>query len=1152
MIVGEASVVVRAIGDKLKGDIQKSLDGASRDFGRAGEKGGAAYSKGFNKGFKNNLDDSLEPIKESADRVGTDVGRTTGERIVEGVRTVVDRDGAKVSASGSGIGNRLGNSIASGFERSRFNRTVVGAAVKLSILIPIVGAIVAGLSSLVSGLFAVIAALGTASASSVALLGSVSAMGQAAAFAVIGFQGVGEALKLAFDPEKAQEFQKALKGLPKEAQAFVLQIQGMKKGFDQIKTTVQRNMFPGVVDGLNEIRNLYPQVLRGAEQTGTAVGLAFKSFGETLNTTTFKDNLSDVFTSNAVVITTFGRSLGNLTRVIVALIDAAGPLTNTFANWFEGWTENLATITEAGNATGKLTDYFTEAGSAIKLVGSIFSNIFEGLYEIGKIAQPTGISLLETFNKSAEGLANFTDNLENVKKTKDYFRDVETNVVAISGLVKDLSAAFIRLGADEGVKKTADALKKIVPDLESALGTSIDNIGPKIAELVGEIAKLFTTLEESNAVAYAITVFSSIAKAINAILSVPGIGDLAKMIIGIAAAFKALSLAVKLGGFAVSGVPGMFSSMSTGVTKADRAMRAARVPMRSYLSDIAAMSSLYRKEASGSSRYARGLAGVKGGFSEVGYQAKNAVGGVKRWAGANRGAIAGVAALGGVAASTGGNIKFANTMALGVSGAAIAGPWGAAAGAIGGFALDIWNSSKQIKAAKEEAAKNAKAIVSGGTTVQRESQASKQLKELEKAKANANKIREGLKAIENNASGDADNYASVFRGRLKSAEKEVRDLEKTYNATLESLRSENGLDLKIQYESTRGELEKYLSYVKQQAKDTDVEVPLTIKGEEGEVGRSLVTGIQNMVDAANVLGGSALGTVNEQVVRMTRGLGLSGAAAAVLGQSLSGVVEKVDGIPDEQIVNLSANDAAILRSLGITKKQLEEIKKGAQARLSARDAASAKIKLAQEKAGAFAKNPAIKQLDARDKATAKALAAKASIDSVKGKEVDVTVRRKGEGPGFFESLANSIKKLTDKSITVTTTTKRVATAGDPGGNQPKGSATGGWIHGPGTSTSDSILSRLSNGEFVVRAVAAKKNRALLEAINAGRGINSYLPKAKLGGGSSKGSRSSQGIGGSRLVSGELKLDSSGRAFISGVANDVYNGNSDYDDAIGRM
>lgn len=47
-------------------------------------------------------------------------------------------------------------------------------------------------------------------------------------------------------------------------------------------------------------------------------------------------------------------------------------------------------------------------------------------------------------------------------------------------------------------------------------------------------------------------------------------------------------------------------------------------------------------------------------------------------------------------------------------------------------------------------------------------------------------------------------------------------------------------------------------------------------------------------------------------------------------------------------------------------------------------------------------------------------------------------------------------------------------------------ATGGMISGPGTGTSDSILARLSNGEFVVNARATAENLPLLTAINNGK------------------------------------------------------------------
>lgn len=50
-------------------------------------------------------------------------------------------------------------------------------------------------------------------------------------------------------------------------------------------------------------------------------------------------------------------------------------------------------------------------------------------------------------------------------------------------------------------------------------------------------------------------------------------------------------------------------------------------------------------------------------------------------------------------------------------------------------------------------------------------------------------------------------------------------------------------------------------------------------------------------------------------------------------------------------------------------------------------------------------------------------------------------------------------------------------------------ATGGLIRGPGGPRTDSIPTRLSDGEFVVNAKATKRNRAILEAINRGRDLS---------------------------------------------------------------
>lgn len=91
-------------------------------------------------------------------------------------------------------------------------------------------------------------------------------------------------------------------------------------------------------------------------------------------------------------------------------------------------------------------------------------------------------------------------------------------------------------------------------------------------------------------------------------------------------------------------------------------------------------------------------------------------------------------------------------------------------------------------------------------------------------------------------------------------------------------------------------------------------------------------------------------------------------------------------------------------------------------------------------------------------------------------------------------LAADINKLHDKSITVKTT--YLSTKPPAQGHGPT-VATGGYIRGPGTGTSDSIPAMLSNGEFVINAAATRRNYDLLHRINsqkfAAGGLASVTP-----------------------------------------------------------
>ncbi|MGE3246363.1 MAG: tape measure protein [Beijerinckiaceae bacterium] len=134
-------------------------------------------------------------------------------------------------------------------------------------------------------------------------------------------------------------------------------------------------------------------------------------------------------------------------------------------------------------------------------------------------------------------------------------------------------------------------------------------------------------------------------------------------------------------------------------------------------------------------------------------------------------------------------------------------------------------------------------------------------------------------------------------------------------------------------------------------------------------------------------------------------------------------------------------------------------------------------------------------------------AAKIKLDNAKQAQEEATRRNQFFRDQISSSLADAIvdgKRLTDvfrdlaKAIAKAAIQAALFGQGSLGGLVggsgggilsmllPVKAASGGYISGPGSATSDSIPARLSNGEFVVNAASTRNHRVLLEAINAGK------------------------------------------------------------------
>ena len=144
----------------------------------------------------------------------------------------------------------------------------------------------------------------------------------------------------------------------------------------------------------------------------------------------------------------------------------------------------------------------------------------------------------------------------------------------------------------------------------------------------------------------------------------------------------------------------------------------------------------------------------------------------------------------------------------------------------------------------------------------------------------------------------------------------------------------------------------------------------------------------------------------------------------------------------------------------------------------------------------------------------------ADLEALKNKAASIEVKADiTQAEGQVAALQNQLAALQDKTITVTVQTVQAGAAAP----EVPAYASGGMLRGPGSGTSDSILARVSNGEYIVKAAAVSHYGAgLLSRIN-----NMQIPRFASGG----------QVGGSRSTS-TVNLSLNGSSYQMQASQDV--------------
>lgn len=608
-VVGEAHIIVRALTNKVAGDIKNGFDGVRGDMA---EKAGATLGQKFSSGFNKRLD----------------ANRFT----------------------------RLSDAIQKMAPRAEAARTAINALIVKGYKTSAMAAVVTGsISALISGLGALAGAAGAASVGLIGMLGAFISLKVGMSIGKFAFGGIGAAVssataaqggytkslketrkelkQLKFDAEQAalSEEQAALDleaarenlartaDLPansaarrqaeldfkqaelnyrqakskteeanKEARKGVQGIAGgaggggadpyaglnqSQKEFakfvvstllpiqKRLREAASSGFLPILKKALEELVNsgLVGVLADGFYKVGAALGVGVTAITEMLAKGKNLNMLDRIFGTIAKVVTIFLKAIAPFLESFLIILDAARPVILLFAKAVKKTAINFKDfLTETAKNDG-LKNFFTTAYEMLKMVSGIFKNIFGGIGELilANFGEGSGgYMLLEWLQTATAGLTNLTTDERADLRT--YFAAVATNLMKLVGGFGALFKAFGSLGADPNLGLFFDAIAGMAPALTDLLG-KISPVLPIIGKLLTIFIDIFNKLADTGAIENFFNTWVTMAEFVSDLLD----NKVVQGILGVTGQVHAFTLALS-GGFDIFKQLGLFGVGSFG------------------------------------------------------------------------------------------------------------------------------------------------------------------------------------------------------------------------------------------------------------------------------------------------------------------------------------------------------------------------------------------------------------------------------------------------------------------------------------------------------------------------------------------------------------------------------------------------------------
>lgn len=462
----------------VSADLTDTLNLDLSSLRRDGASAGEEFSEGFQDTLKLELGDFDLNDTLRLDDISRDTGEGQGTLFGQGFGDGVKKAERDMDAPLRDFNKRATKqSEKSGKDSSKsFGKGFRGGLDKEMVLA--LTAIIAGfaeLSTLASGLSAVMVSLAGALFSSIGALSTLSALlpGVAYGFALAG---------------------NALGDIPKFMPEAVAAVEDLKKSFELDTRAFADAWAPA----LAEFTQALADSLR-FDSIGAALGEATASitqaFTNVLESPSWAAFVEAMESTVPEALTAFGAGLANVTVGLLDFFTAASPVAKQLGIDFLAWSANFAEFLRVGRETGALTAMFTSMRDVFLGLGDVLGPLIAGLSKVFLAATPSALIILDILADLTTQFNNWVTSIEGQRALQEWFDSGVVIFQALLPLIGAIADGFAMIVTPETIAATVsflDGMTQLMPVLFGLLG------------VIGELGIMQVLVDLLNAVGTAI------------------------------------------------------------------------------------------------------------------------------------------------------------------------------------------------------------------------------------------------------------------------------------------------------------------------------------------------------------------------------------------------------------------------------------------------------------------------------------------------------------------------------------------------------------------------------------------------------------------------------------------------------------------------